>query len=120
MTLVVSATIAALFGAGAMLMLRRDLVSVVVGSAVLANAAFLFLVAAGGGPGAAPIRPLPEGDVTDPLVQALALTGIVINLGTTLVLLALVHGAWKAHGTIHLDDLAEAEREDAARSGEPR
>jgi multicomponent Na+:H+ antiporter subunit C len=53
--------------------------------------------------------------VSDPLVQAMALTAIVINFGVTALLLALVYGVYATHGTIDQEDLREAEaRHDAA------
>ena len=47
MTLLVAVVIAVLFGCGAMLMLRRDLIRVIAGIILLGNAANLFIMSAG-------------------------------------------------------------------------
>jgi multicomponent Na+:H+ antiporter subunit C len=91
-TLLLAATIATLFGSGAYLLVKRDLIRVVGGVILLSNAANLFIVAAGLSRGVEPIYPLPAGDtVSDPLVQALVLTAIVIGFGTVSVLLGLIY-----------------------------
>jgi multicomponent Na+:H+ antiporter subunit C len=71
------------------------------------------VVAAGLTRGRAPIHPLPDAAVvSDPLVQAMALTALVINFGVTALLLSLVYGVYTAHGTIDQDELHRAERRD--------
>jgi multicomponent Na+:H+ antiporter subunit C len=120
MIAVESIVVALVFGSGAALMLRRDLISLVAGSSLLSSAAFVFLVASGGSLGVAPIHPIPQGAaVSDPVVQALALTGLVINVATTAVLIALVRGTWADHRTIDLDELARIERREERDAGEP-
>ena len=116
MTLVLSLAVAALFGAGAYLMLKADLIRVVVGMVLISNAANLFIMAAGLSKGVAPIHPLPEGaTVSDPLVQAMTLTAIVISFGVSALLLSIVYRVYTSHLSIDLDDLAAAEeREEAA------
>jgi multicomponent Na+:H+ antiporter subunit C len=65
---------------------------VVAGIILISNAVTFFIIAAGLTRGAAPIYPLPEGrPVSDPLVQAMALTAIVITFGVTALLLSLVY-----------------------------
>lgn len=92
MTLVLSLVVAALFGSGAFLLLKRDLVRVVGGVILMSNAVNLLIVAAGLSRGREPIYPLPEGQpISDPLVQALVLTAIVIGFGTVAVLLGLIY-----------------------------
>ncbi len=116
MTLVLSLAVAALFGAGAYLMLKPDLIRVVVGMVLISNAANLFIMAAGLTKGGPPIYPLPDdGRISDPLVQAMTLTAIVITFGVSALLLSLVYRAYTSHLSIDLDDLAAAEeREEAA------
>ena len=112
MRLVFAAAIAALFGTGAYLLLRRDLVRVVIGFLLISQSAVLTLIASGIGRGNAPIYQLPEGEISDPLSQAMALTAIVIGLGMTSLLLALLLRVVLAYRTRELDRLAEAEAEE--------
>lgn len=115
MTLLLALAVAALFGSGTYMLMQRDLVRGVGGLLLVSNAVTLFVAGAGVRWGMAPIHPLPPGPVSDPLVQALALTAIVINFGLTALVLALVYGVYAAHGTVDQDDLRKAEaRHDAA------
>jgi multicomponent Na+:H+ antiporter subunit C len=112
--LVLSVVVSVLFACGVFLLLQRDLLRVVLGIVLISNAANLFIVSAGLSRGAAPIYPLPEsGPVSDPLVQAMALTAIVISSSTAALLLALVYKIYASHGTIDLDDVSEAEMREA-------
>jgi multicomponent Na+:H+ antiporter subunit C len=115
MTLLLALAVGLLFGAGTYMLLQRYLVRDAAGLVLISNAIILFIMAAGLGRGAAPIHPLPPGAVSDPLVQAMTLTAIVINFGLTALVLALVYGVYTAHGTIDQQDLREAEdRHDAS------
>lgn len=114
MTLVLSVAVSVVFGCGVYLLLQRDLLRVVLGIVLISNAANLFIVSAGLSRGVAPISPLPEGGpVSDPLVQAMALTAIVISSSTAALLFALVYRIYASHGTIDLDDVSEAEMREA-------
>jgi multicomponent Na+:H+ antiporter subunit C len=104
-----------LFGTGAYLLLNRDLVRVVLGVVVISQASTLTLIASGLTRGAAPIRPLPEGAVSDPLSQAMALTAIVIGLAVTALLLVLVLRVVHSYRSEQLSDVAEEEAERDAR-----
>jgi multicomponent Na+:H+ antiporter subunit C len=113
MNLLLSLAIALLFGTGAYLMLKHDLMRMTAGVVLLSNAANLFLMSARLSSGAAPIYPLPEGQtVADPLVQALTLTAIVITFGVAAVLLGLVYRVYTTHQSINIDDLTAAEIQD--------
>ena len=90
MNLVFAFVVAVLFGTGAYLLLSRELVRVVLGVVVISQAATLTIIASGLVRGAAPIYPLPDGPISDPLSQAMALTAIVIGMAVTALLLALV------------------------------
>jgi multicomponent Na+:H+ antiporter subunit C len=100
---------ATLFGTGAYLLLNRDLVRVVLGIVLVSQAAVLTLIASGLTRGAAPIYPLTERDVSDPLSQAMALTAIVIGLAVTALLLVLVLRTVAAYESRELDEIAEDE-----------
>ena len=115
MKLVFALTAASLFGTGAYLLLNRDLVRVVLGVVLVSQAATLTLIAAGLTRGAAPIHPLPEGEVSDPLSQAMALTAIVIGLAVTALLLVLVLRVVRAFNSEQLTEVAEEEAERDAR-----
>lgn len=115
MNVILSLTVATLFGVGAYLLLKRDLIRVVLGMSLISNAAILFTVASGLTRGSAPILPVPEEmSFSDPLVQALALTAIVINFGVTILLLVLVYQVWVTHRSIDQDALREAEEQELA------
>jgi multicomponent Na+:H+ antiporter subunit C len=109
--LVFALAAAALFGAGAYLLLSRDLLRVVLGVVVISQAAVLTLMAAAVILGEAPIYPLPDGPVSDPLSQAMALTAIVIGMAVTALLLVLVLRVTQAFRSRALDELAEEEAE---------
>ena len=111
MKLVFALAAASLFGTGAYLLLHRDLVRLVLGVVVISQAATLTLVAAGLTRGAAPIHPLPEGEISDPLSQAMALTAIVIGLAVTALLLVLVLRVVQAFDSDQLSEVAEQEAE---------
>jgi multicomponent Na+:H+ antiporter subunit C len=113
---ILSLAVAVLFGTGAYLVLKHDLIRVAVGMVLISNAANLFIMSAGLIRGAPPIYPLSDAErVSDPLVQGMTLTAIVIGLGVTALLLTLVHRVYTSHLSLDLDDLAAAEeREEAA------
>jgi multicomponent Na+:H+ antiporter subunit C len=110
MILLLSAVVATIFGAGCYLLLKADLIRVVAGLVLISNAANLFIMAAGLTRGREPIYPLPEGqEISDPLVQAMTLTAIVISFGVSALLLSLVYRVYHAHRSIDVEELAEAE-----------
>jgi multicomponent Na+:H+ antiporter subunit C len=102
---------AALFGTGAYLLLSRDLVRVVLGVVIVSQAAVLTLIASAIVRGVAPIYPLPDEPVSDPLSQAMALTAIVIGMAVTALLLTLVLRVTLAFQSRTLDELADTEAE---------
>ena len=116
MTLIYAVAVAALFGSGTYLMLKSDLLRVVAGMVLISNAANLFIIASGLTQGVPPIYPLAEGaDTSDPLVQAMTLTAIVISFSVAALLLSLVYRVYTSHLSLDLDDLdAAEEREEAA------
>ena len=116
MTLLMSIVIGILFGCGAYLILKPDLIRVVVGMVLISNAANLTLMAAGLSRGEDPILPIAEGaEISDPLVQAMTLTAIVIGFAVTALLLALVYRVYTTHRSVDLDELASVEeRQDLA------
>jgi len=94
-----------LYTAGVYLILERSLTRVLLGVLVLGNATNVLVVVAGGPAGEAPlVGRAPESAMSDALVQALVLTAIVITLGVTSFLLALIHRTWTLERE---DDLTE-------------
>jgi multicomponent Na+:H+ antiporter subunit C len=115
MILIVSLAVAILFGSGAYLLLKPDLIRVVAGMVLISNAANLFIMSAGLTKGVPPIYPLPAGkQIADPLVQAMTLTAVVISFGVTALLLSIVYRVYVAHRSIDIEELAEAEEQHAA------
>jgi multicomponent Na+:H+ antiporter subunit C len=115
MTLAFALAAALLFGIGAYLLLDRDLVHVVLGVMVISQSAVLTLIASGITRGSAPIYPLDDPPVSDPLSQAMALTAIVIGLAVVALLLALVLRVVVSYRTQELSEVAEEEAERDAR-----
>jgi multicomponent Na+:H+ antiporter subunit C len=106
------------FASGTFLLLQRDLTRVVVGIVLVSNSAVLFIIAAGLARGEPPIYPLPESGeqglrVSDPLVQAMALTALVIGFGVAALLLAMVYRLYTSHHTIDLEEIADVEMRQA-------
>jgi multicomponent Na+:H+ antiporter subunit C len=121
-TLAFALVVGIVFGCGAYLLRARDLLRVIVGLVLVSNAASLALMAAGLRRGEPPILPA-EGDepVSDPLVQAMTLTALVIGLGLVALLCALALRIQDARDTIDLAELREAEEaeEDEQEDEEP-
>ena len=109
MTLILSLAIGVLFGSGAFLLLKPDLFRIVVGIVLIANAANLALMASGLSRGRAPIHPLGEEGVSDPLVQAMTITALVIGFAVTALLLAMAYRIYASSHTVDLDELSHAE-----------
>lgn len=123
MILIVSLVISILFGVGVFLTLQRDILRVVIGIIMISNSANLFIIAAGLRRGEPPIYPLAQGGaVSDPLVQAMALTAIVISSSVAALLFSLVYRLYASHRTVDLEDVSEMERRQAEaleRTGDP-
>lgn len=123
MILSAALAVSVVFASGTFLLLQRDLVRVVVGIVLVSNSAVLFIISAGLTSGGAPIYPLEgAGSVSDPLVQAMALTALVIGFGVAALLLAMVYRLYTAHRTVDTEEIADAEvreAEDLERAEDP-
>ena len=121
MILYAALVISVVFASGTFLLLQRDLTRVVVGIILVSNAAVLFIISAGLTRGEPRIYPLPEGGeqgasgavVSDPLVQAMALTALIIGLCVAALLLAMVYKLYTSHQTIDLEEVADVEMRQA-------
>ena len=112
LTLVV--LMAVLFGAGIAIMLERSITRVLIGFLLVGNAVNILIYLMSGAPGLPPI--LGEGvdpdEISDPLPQAFVLTAIVINLGITAFMLALIYRSWWLAQLGPKGDLVDDEEED--------
>jgi multicomponent Na+:H+ antiporter subunit C len=91
-------------------MLRRSLVKIIIGLALLSNAANLLIFTAGGLTRARPpliaqgqLRPIEP--FADPLPQALILTAIVIGFGVLAFAMVLAYRAYTTVGTDDVDKM---------------
>lgn len=107
---------AVLFSCGVYAMLERSLTRVLIGFLLLGNATNLLLLIVMGVPGEAPFYGA-DGEMSDPLPQALTLTAIVITFAVSAFLLALIYRSWQLGqaDTVEDDeaDIALRERTDA-------
>ena len=96
-----------MFGLGAFQLLRRDMVKSAMGFYILFTAINLlfFAVGAFNGKGPAYAETAAHMSVSDPLVQALILTAIVISFGTYAILLGLIATSARRYKTADLDTL---------------
>lgn len=109
MTLALAATVGALFALGTFLILRDDVVEVVLGLAVIVQAANVYLISMGGIEAGThdtvPVLATYDGPfpaTADPLVQALVLTAIVISFGMTAFALVLAYRTYQENGTMNV------------------
>jgi multicomponent Na+:H+ antiporter subunit C len=114
MSVALAAVVGGLFAVGTYLLLRRNLVRVVWGIAVITQAANVYLISMGGVRAAThDLVPVLAGhgsevpETADPVVQALVLTAIVISFGTTAFALALSYRAYEENETIDVVEWGE-------------
>ncbi|QYC41190.1 Na(+)/H(+) antiporter subunit C [Nonomuraea coxensis DSM 45129] len=98
----------ALIAAGVTLLMERSLVRVLAGVIMLGNGVNLLIVTAGGNAGVPPF--VGAAGMADPLPQAMVLTAIVITLGVTAFVLAMVHRSWQLTGSDEVQDDTEDRR----------
>lgn len=114
MNLLLALSVAVLFGAGTFLMLKHDLIRMAAGVLMISNAVTLFIMSVGLSRGQAPIYPLEEGrPISDPVVQSLTLTAIVISFGLTALLLTIIYRVYTLYGTLRgPDDATQDDHEE--------
>lgn len=114
MEVVLAPIVGLLFASAVYMLLQRSLGQLIIGLALLSNAANLFIfVASGLGNGKAPIidpatNATAEG-AADPVPQALILTAIVIGFGVLAFFITLAYRVYRITGTDDLDDLPAAD-----------
>ena len=92
-----------LIAVGTYLLTERSLTRVALGVGVLGNGVNVLIVATGSRPAGAPIIGR-EGELTDPLPQALVLTAIVIGFALLSFVLALAWRNWTITGNDEVED----------------
>lgn len=115
MELLMSIVIGILFALGIYLMLSRNMMRVVLGTALISHGTNLMLLTSGKlKRGISPFIP-PDGSTaaafTDPIPQALILTAIVISFGTSAFLVAMAYRSYQELGTVDLHELRGVEDE---------
>lgn len=105
-----------LFGIGlATLLLNQNLIRKIIGFSFMDSAVFLFLASEGYIAGrAAPIQnpasPLPVSAFVNPIPAGLVLTGIVVSVSVTALMLALTVRLWQRYHTLNLDEIIRLAR----------
>jgi multicomponent Na+:H+ antiporter subunit C len=108
METILSVLVGVLFAAALYMMMRRSIVKLIIGLALLGYAANLLIFVIGGlNRAAPPIIPegfdIPPEPVADPVPQALILTAIVITFGMNAFALVLVKRTYQTTGKEDLD-----------------
>ncbi len=110
MTLIVSIAIGMLFAAGSYLLLQHDFIKVVGGTMLITHSVNLFIMVSGLSRGTEPIYPLVPGEeISDPVVQAMVLTAIVISFGVSALLISLIYRVYVAHRSVDIEHLSDFE-----------
>jgi multicomponent Na+:H+ antiporter subunit C len=119
MTLLLALCVGVLFAAGAYMLMRRSIVKLVVGLALMGHAANLLIYVAGSGvapatkgrpPLVAQGSTLPDAPFVDPLPAALILTAIVIGFGIVSFTIVLIKRVVRDVGTDDLNVLISTDR----------
>lgn len=111
MIILLAIVVGSLYAGGIYMIMRRVLVKLIIGLALLANAASLLIFTASGlvrgRPALVPVggTGLDYREVADPLPQALILTAIVIGFGVLAFALALVQRTYETVGSDDLDQI---------------
>lgn len=88
------------------LFLSRNIIRIILGSAILSHAVHLLLMTMGGlKKGGAPLLDEEASDYVDALPQALILTAIVINFAVTAIFLIIAYHLYRKTGTENLHEL---------------
>lgn len=98
-----------LFAIGVFQLLRRDLIKSVIGFGILFTGVNLFILSSGAFRGdVAPYTTNVDQGIqtSDPLVQALVLTAVVVSFGSYALLLAMVNIASRRYGSVDSDELS--------------
>ena len=114
MEIILAFVVGALYAGGLYLMMRRSIVKLIIGLALLGHAANLLIFTVGGLKEKTPPL-IPSGaehltgSFADPLPQALILTAIVIGFGVQAFALVLLKRVYQTMGTDDLKQIHEAD-----------
>jgi len=112
----VEAAAVILFGIGFMtLMLNRNMIKKIIGFSFMDSAIFLFLASEGYIAGkTAPIQDpassIAAENMINPIPAGLVLTGIVVSVSVTAVMLSLTVRLYRKYHTLNLDEIVQAAR----------
>jgi len=114
MEIILAVVIGVLYASLIYLLLRKSLIKLLIGLALLTHATNLLIFTAaglshGGPPVISPDAVTITGPAADPLPQALILTAIVISLGVMAFALALSARVYRVTGSDDLDRLSQGE-----------
>jgi multicomponent Na+:H+ antiporter subunit C len=114
MDTILAFVVGVLYAAGLYLMMRRSIVKLILGLAILSHAANLLIFTAGGlvRAGSPIIRQnssTPDLPIADPLPQALILTAIVISFAVLAFAAVLIHRAYQSAGDDDPDNLRKTD-----------
>lgn len=107
MNVLYALSIGVMFGLGVFQLLRRDMVKSAMGIYILFTAINLVFFAVGAFNGQVPAysSDADQAQTSDPLVQALILTAIVISFGSYAILLGLISSSARRYKSADLDTL---------------
>lgn len=115
MQIVLAFVIGGLYAAGIYMMMRRSIVKLIIGLALLGHASNLLIFTVGGltrEPALVPAQALvPTMPFADPLPQALILTAIVISFGTLAFTVVLIKHVYQIVGTDDIDSITTTDRQ---------
>ena len=99
-----------IFGIGVFQLLRRDLIKAAMGFGMIGTAVNLFILALGAYEGTAPPYANAQGQQSDPLVEALILTAIVVGFGSYSLLLGMINIVSRRFDTVDSDEVDHLKR----------
>ncbi|MBP6471325.1 MAG: NADH-quinone oxidoreductase subunit K [Chloroflexi bacterium] len=105
MELLTAVAVGFLFAIGVFQMLRRNVIRSVIGLMILANAVNLFLLSTGAYNGLAAAYTTAADLRSDALPQALILTAVVISMGGTAFVLAMLYIISSRYQTANMDEV---------------
>ncbi len=105
MEILTAITVGLLFAVGIFQLLRRNIIRSVIGLVILSNAVNLFLLSTGAYDGVSAPYTTSAGQRADALPQALILTAIVISMGGTALVLAMLYIISSRYKTADMDEV---------------
>ncbi len=105
MEILTAITVGLMFAVGIFQLLRRNIIRSVIGLVILSNAVNLFLLSTGAYDGVAAPYTTSTGQRADAMPQALILTAIVISMGGTALVLAMLYIISSRYKTADMDEV---------------